>query len=101
MGFERGEQGVGEKDSVVRDVGLEAERLKMGLDVKGCGERGGSSGEVGMEGEVAEVIGEGVVGGGREEDVLVVKGRLAVGVGGGGGGGWRVKAAVEGGGVKC
>ena len=78
VGSKRGERRVGEKDGVVRDVGFEPESFEMGLDVKGCLERGRCAGEVGLEGEVAEVGGEGVVTGRRKEDVLVVKGMRPV-----------------------
>lgn len=96
MRRERGEQRVGEKDSVVDGVGFQAESLEVGLDVKGCPERGRRAGEVGVEGEVAEVGGDGVVAGGREEQVLVVKEIVFVILVPAGSGGGVVAAAVEG-----
>lgn len=50
---------------MVSSVGLKAERFEMGADVESSSVRGKRAGEVGLEGKVAEVGGEGVVAGGR------------------------------------
>lgn len=81
---------------MVSSVGLKAERFEMGADVESSSERGKRAGEVGLEGKVAEVGGEGVVAGGREEHILEVKGLLVLSLlRRGGGGGVVVMSAVK------
>lgn len=50
-------------DSIVGDMGLQLKRFKHGSDVSNGGGRGWCAGKVRVEGEVAEVVGDGVVGG--------------------------------------
>lgn len=72
----------------------EAKGLELGMDVK-CGREGQkSSCEVGVEGEVTEVSGDGFVAGGRNKCIPVVD-SVSVTQRGGGGGGKAAELVVE------
>lgn len=71
-------RGVRKKGGVIGDVCREAEVLEMVVDVKGSAVGGKGAGEVGVEGEVAEVSGDGVVASGGEECVFVEKGIFVI-----------------------